>query len=131
VHELFAQAQRDGAAQALNAALRERGRLPGFGHSVYGGGDPRCGVLFDRAQPVVDAERAEVVREVASLAAEHELPPPNSDFALATLTWGTGMASDAGRALFAVARTVGWAAHYLEELSEPPLRFRARAVYSA
>ena len=32
--------------------------------------------------------------------------------------------------LFAVARVAGWAAHYMEELTERPLRFRARAVYS-
>jgi hypothetical protein len=24
----------------------------------------------------------------------------------------------------------GWTAHYLEELAEAPLRFRARAIYS-
>jgi citrate synthase len=40
------------------------------------------------------------------------------------------MAPDAGRTLFAVARVAGWVAHYLEELAERPLRYRARAVYS-
>ena len=29
-----------------------------------------------------------------------------------------------------VARLVGWVAHYLEELDERPLRYRARAVYA-
>jgi citrate synthase len=29
-----------------------------------------------------------------------------------------------------VARAAGWVAHYLEELAEPPLRYRARAVYT-
>jgi citrate synthase len=40
------------------------------------------------------------------------------------------MAPDTGRTLFAVARVAGWTAHYMEELTERPLRFRARAVYS-
>ena len=40
------------------------------------------------------------------------------------------MPSDTGRNLFAIARVAGWAAHYMEELAERPLRFRARAVYS-
>jgi citrate synthase len=29
-----------------------------------------------------------------------------------------------------VARVAGWVAHYLEELDERPLRYRARAVYA-
>ena len=81
--------------------------------------------------PLLSDERAALVREVAALATEHELPPPNCDYALAALTWGTAMPADAGRAIFAVARTAGWAAHYMEELAEAPLRFRPRAVYSA
>ena len=43
---------------------------------------------------------------------------------------GHGHAPDTGRTIFAVARVAGWAAHYMEELTERPLRFRARAVYS-
>ncbi len=131
VHELFAAAERDGVARALNGALGERGHLPGFGHSVYAAGDPRCEVLLARVVPLLSDERAALVREVAALATEHELPPPNCDYALAALTWGTAMPADAGRAIFAVARTAGWAAHYMEELAEAPLRFRPRAVYSA
>ncbi len=130
VHELLGTAERDGVARALNGALREWGHLPGFGHGVYTEGDPRCAVLLDRVEPLLDAEHAVLVHEVAGLAQEHDLPAPNCDFALAALTWGTSMPADAGRAVFAVARMAGWTAHYLEELSEPPLRFRARAVYS-
>ncbi len=47
------------------------------------------------------------------------------------MAWATGMPPDAGRTLFTVARVAGWVAHYLEELEERPLRYRARAVYSA
>ena len=57
-------------------------------------------------------------------------PLPNVDLGLAALTLSTGMPDDAGRTIFAVARVAGWAAHYMEELTERPLRFRARAVYS-
>jgi len=67
---------------------------------------------------------------VIGLAAAHDVPLPNCDLALAALSWGTGMPPDTGRTLFAVARVAGWTAHYLEELTERPLRFRARAVYS-
>ena len=40
-YELLVVAERDGAARALDDVLREQGRLPGFGHTVYKSGDPR------------------------------------------------------------------------------------------
>jgi len=129
-YELLVAAARDGAPRALNDTLREQGQLPGFGHSVYKSGDPRFGALLALAEPLLDAERRNVVREVTELALAHDVPLPNCDLALAALSWGTGMPPDTGRTIFAVARVAGWTAHYLEELAERPLRFRARAVYS-
>ena len=129
-YELLVVAERDGAARALNDVLREHGRLPGFGHSVYKSGDPRFEALLALAEPLLSEERRGIVREVIALAAAHDVPLANCDLALAALSWGTGMPPDTGRTIFAVARVAGWAAHYLEELTERPLRFRARAVYS-
>jgi citrate synthase len=129
-YELLVVAERDGVARALNDILRESGRLPGFGHAVYKHGDARFDALMLVTEPLLtDAHRA-IVREVVELAAAHDVPQPNCDLALAALSWGTGMPPDTGRTLFAVARMAGWTAHYLEELAERPLRFRARAVYS-
>jgi citrate synthase len=129
-YELLVVAERDGAPRALNDVLREQGRLPGFGHSVYKSGDPRFAALMELAEPFLNEERRTVVSEVIALAATHDVPLPNCDLALAALSWGTGMPPDTGRTLFAVARVAGWTAHYMEELTERPLRFRARAVYS-
>ena len=42
-YELLALAERDGVPRALDDVLRERGYVPGFGHSVYKSGDPRFG----------------------------------------------------------------------------------------
>jgi citrate synthase len=131
VHELLALAERDGASRALDNVLREHGTVPGFGHTVYTSGDPRFRALMDLTEPLLDEDRRALVRQVVVLAAAHEVPPPNCDLALAALSWGTGMPPDAGRTLFAVARVAGWTAHYLEELAERPLRFRARAVYTS
>jgi citrate synthase len=129
-YELLVVAERDGAARALNDVLREHGHLPGFGHSVYKSGDPRFDALLALAEPLLSEERRVLVREVVALAAAHDVPLANCDLALAALSWGTGMPPDTGRTVFAVARVAGWAAHYMEELTERPLRFRARAVYS-
>jgi citrate synthase len=129
-YELLVVAERDGAARALNDVLRERGRLPGFGHAVYKSGDARFDALLTLAEPLLSEERRAILHDVIALAAAHDVPLPNCDLALAALSWGTGMPPDTGRTIFAVARIAGWAAHYMEELTEQPLRFRARAVYS-
>ncbi|HEX4162345.1 MAG TPA: citrate synthase [Acidimicrobiales bacterium] len=129
-YELLVVAERDGVARALNDVLRAQQRLPGFGHTVYKSGDPRFAALLALAEPLLRDDQRAVLGEVIALAAAHEVPLPNCDLALAALSWGTGMPPDSGRTIFAVARVAGWAAHYLEELNERPLRFRARAVYS-
>jgi citrate synthase len=130
-YELLVAAERDGASRALNDALRETGRLPGFGHAVYKSGDPRFAPLLALAEPLLDDGRREIVHDIMALAVAHDIPLANCDLALAALSWGTGMPPDTGRTIFAVARVAGWTAHYMEELAERPLRFRARAVYSA
>jgi citrate synthase len=129
-HELLALAERDGAQRALNAALREQRLLPGFGHMVYKTGDPRFVTLLSFADGLLSAERRALLQEVMELAAAHAVPLPNCDLGLAALSWGLEMPPDTGRTIFAVARIVGWTAHYMEELVERPLRFRVRSVYA-
>jgi len=129
-HSLLVDAERHGPEQALNEALRWQGMLPGFGHTVYKGGDPRAAVLLERFGHLATADQRRLVSSVIDLAAAHRIPAPNVDLGLAALTFALGLPPDAGRTVFAVARVAGWTAHYLEELAERPLRFRARAVYA-
>jgi citrate synthase len=129
-YELLVAVERDGAPRALDNALRWHRRLPGFGHTIYRERDPRFAALLALAEPLLSDERRRLLHEVLALARDHNVPVPNCDLALAALSWGTGMPPDAGRTIFTVARVAGWTAHYLEELAERPLRFRARAVYS-
>jgi citrate synthase len=129
-YELLVVAERDGAARALNDILAEHRHLPGFGHMIYKNGDARFDALMVLVEPLLSAERRALVHEIVELGRAHHVPLPNCDLALAALSWGTGMPPDTGRTIFAIARVAGWTAHYLEELSERPLRFRARAVYS-
>ncbi len=129
-YELLVSAERDGVPRALNDVLRWNRYLPGFGHAIYKVRDPRFDALLALAEPLLSADRRSMLHEVMELAIAHDVPAPNCDLALAALSWGTGMPPDAGRSIFTVARIAGWTAHYLEELAERPLRFRARAVYS-
>ncbi len=130
-YDLLVEAERGGIERAVDDALRWQGVLPGFGHAVYKDGDARFGVLYEIFEQMAPPEKVELVRSLVGLAAEHAIPRANVDLALASMAWASGMPPDAGSTLFAVARVAGWVAHYLEELAERPLRYRARAVYAS
>jgi len=128
---LLAAASGPGDVPRVVAELLRRGeKVPGFGHFVYRGGDPRATVLLDlvrRAAP--KSGQLAVAEAVLAEVRQKSLPEPNIDFALATLAQVAGMVRGAGEAIFAVSRTAGWVAHALEAYSGPgPLR--PRAVYT-
>ena len=132
VHALIAAAAAsDDAAGAVGAAVRDSGRLPGYGHSVYTVQDPRYGALMEA---VVDAwtddPRLHHVFRVRDVVSERRSELPNIDLALGALTWLSGMDARAGETIFGIARTAGWLAHATEEYGESPLRFRPRARYT-
>jgi len=128
---LLAAASGPGDVPRVVAELLRRGeKVPGFGHFVYRGGDPRATVLLGlvrRAAP--KSGQLAVAEAVLAEVRQKSLPEPNIDFALATLAQVAGMVRGAGEAIFAVSRTAGWVAHALEAYSGPgPLR--PRAVYT-
>ncbi len=130
-YALLVDAAAKGAGPALHDALRWHGLVPGFGHALYAGGDPRAAALLEHVDVLATEDHRRVLEDVRALVVEQGDVAPNVDFALAGLALATGMGPNAGSIIFAVARTAGWIAHYLEELHERPLRFRARAVYAA
>ncbi len=119
-----------GVPRVVQDLLRRGERVPGFGHFVYRGGDPRAGLLLAMVRRAVPASpRLAVVDSVLAEMHRRALPEPNIDFALAVLASCAGMIRGAGEAIFAVARTAGWLAHALEEYAaRTPLR--PRAVYT-
>jgi citrate synthase len=129
-YTLLIEADRHGVERAVNECLRWQRLLPGFGHAVYKHGDFRVAPLLQCFDELARPEQRQMVASLIELAADHNVPAPNVDLALAAIAWATGMPTEAGRTIFTVARIAGWTAHYLEELGEKPLRFRARAVYA-
>ena len=119
-----------GVPRVVGDLLRRGERVPGFGHFVYRGGDPRAGLLLAMVRRAVPASpRLAVVDAVLAEMHRRALPEPNIDFALAVLASCAGMIRGAGEVIFAVARTAGWLAHALEEYTaSTPLR--PRAVYT-
>jgi citrate synthase len=120
----------DDVPRVVGELLRRGEKVPGFGHSVYRGSDPRAILLLDlirRAAP--KSGQLAVAEAVLTEVRVKSLPEPNVDFAIATLARVAGMVRGAGGAIFAVARTAGWIAHALEAYAgDGPLR--PRAVYT-
>ncbi len=117
--------------RAAAQALETSGMYPGFGHKVYKNGDPRADVLLAMVREVAGGspEMATVDGLIATVRKRRDVRP-NVDLALAALGLVAGLAEDSGEIIFSVARIAGWAAHAIEEYSEAPLRFRARAAYA-
>jgi citrate synthase len=98
-YALLAEAVRSGdPVGAVSDRLRAGGPVPGFGHPLYPQGDPRAAELLAL---LPDAPGKAEVRAVIDASGS----PPNVDFAIAAFALLTGMAADAGEAIFAVGRT--------------------------
>lgn len=128
-HAMIVDGMERGADAAAADALARHRHLPGFGHPLYPGGDPRARVLL---RMLTDAGResrhSRAVRDLTEAGRLHTGSEPNVDFALAALTTAARMPAGAGETIFTIARTTGWIAHAIEEYTEAPVRFRARAV---
>lgn len=131
-HRMLAEVlERGGAAPVVADHLRTGRRVPGLGHRLYTGEDPRATALFalladiPRAAPALAA-----ARDVVTTTARHAPLHANVDMALAVLSVSSGMAAEAGETVFAISRTAGWIAHALEEYGERPLRMRPIGQYT-
>ena len=129
-HELLIAAHSTGQPERVIAnAISRSGFIPGFGHPVYRGVDPRAALLRTKLDPLVKHGVQAIVDQVCDAAAATSGHQPNVDFALAYLAFAMDMPLGASEAIFVLARVAGWIAHALEEYGERPLRFRARALY--
>lgn len=119
-------------SRAVAAGVLETGGpVPGFGQPLYPDGDPRAVALLARVAPTRGG--AAVIDAVDTLTAvvhERTGRRPNIDLALAALAVSGGMAADAGTAVFATARAVGWVVHALDEYTRPALRMRPTGRYT-
>jgi citrate synthase len=115
--------------RVVGELLRRGERLPGFGHFIYTNDDPRANLLLEvTAEFAAGSPRLAVASALIAEVRRRALPQPNIEFALAVLVDVAGMIRGSGEAIFAVARTVGWLAHALEEY-ERNVPIRPRAIY--
>lgn len=112
----------DRPGDGLREWLGEGRVIPGFGHRLYPRGDIR-------AEALLAAIEVPPAFATLALAAEDLLGDrPNVDFALAALTACYDLPPPAPATIFALARSVGWLAHMLEQVASGQL-IRPRARY--
>jgi citrate synthase len=114
-------AQRLGEDDAVARWLSHDRPLPGFGHPLYPDGDARARTLLAAIDP--DPALARLLGAVAAATGKQ----PDIDFALVSLARAFHLPPDAPFRLFALGRSVGWAAHAMEQaLTGGLIRPRAR-----
>lgn len=101
-------------------------RFVGFGHPLYRDGDPRASALLDAVEARV-GERF-LTRDLPEQVRKAVGVLPTIDYALAVLARVLKLPPLAGIGLFAVGRSVGWAAHGREQMRARTL-IRPRATY--
>ena len=121
------------AAQSIvRAVLKQYERMPGFWHRVYRSSDPRSELLTPLCREVA-AEVGKLNMEDVSSAIESAVWDeqqflPSFDWPAARMLHYLGIDSDLFVPLFVVSRTVGWAAHFIEQ-QQTPQPIRPRATY--
>ncbi|GAA2029331.1 citrate synthase [Terrabacter terrae] len=114
-------------AALLARSLRTGGSVAGFGHFLYPDGDPRAEIVLEalwRRRGTTGLRRR--VDALSTLVAERIGALPNIDLASAAVLHALGLPAESGEVVFQVARSVGVAAHVVEEYAEEPLRWRGR-----
>lgn len=130
VAALFREVQTpDQALNVLAARLRRGEGIPGFGHPLYPGGDPRAALLLDLiADAYSDAPALALTQAIADAADHLTGDQPNVDLALFTLAAVFGHGAEGAMTVFALGRTVGWIGHALEGYAGQLIRPRAHYV---
>lgn len=117
-------------------------RLMGFGHRVYKNFDPRATIIRDMAHKVLaklgrnDTPMFDLARELEQVALKDEYfieknLYPNVDFYSGIIYRALGIPTSMFTVMFAIGRSVGWAAHWREMIADPDRRIsRPRQLYT-
>ena len=114
-------------------------RLMGFGHRVYKSYDPRAKIIKEAAYDVFEAKGKnpllDIALELERIALEDDYFVqrklyPNVDFYSGLIYQSLGIPVEMFTVMFAIARTSGWLAQWIELLEDPERRIaRPRQIY--
>ncbi len=117
-------------------------RLMGFGHRVYKNFDPRAKIIREMCYKVLaklgrsDNPLFELALRLEEIALKDDYFVsrklyPNVDFYSGIIYSAIGIPRSMFTVMFAIARTVGWVAHWQEMISDPHMRIgRPRQLYT-
>jgi citrate synthase len=115
------------------------GRLMGFGHRVYKNYDPRARIIKQTADDVFEVTGKNPLLDIALKLEETALSDdyfisrklyPNVDFYSGLIYQAMGFPMDMFTVLFAIPRTSGWLAHWVELLNDKEQKIsRPRQAY--
>ena len=102
--------------------LAQKKKIMGIGHRVYKVLDPRAPQLRSMAvklsQELGEPKYIRMSERIAQIMKEKKGLNANVDFYSATVYYSLGIPTDMFTPIFAIARTSGWTAHILEQLSD-------------
>jgi citrate synthase len=122
----------------ISALKRGHGRLQGFGHRVYKNYDPRAKIIREAAYDVFEVTGKNPLLDIALKLEEMALADdyfvsrklyPNVDFYSGLIYQAMGFPMDMFPVLFAIPRTAGWLAHWMEMLDQDTKIARPRQIY--
>ncbi len=116
-------------------------RLMGFGHRVYKNFDPRAKIIREMTHKVLDELGIDdPLLDVAMRLEEAALKDdyfiqrklyPNVDFYSGIIYKALKIPTEMFTVMFAIARTAGWVAHWLEQQTDPEFKIgRPRQIYT-
>ncbi|MDP8975308.1 MAG: citrate synthase [Actinomycetota bacterium] len=115
-----------------------QGRLQGFGHRVYKSYDPRAAIIKKVADEVFEVTGKNPFLDIALKLEEEALRDdyfvsrrlyPNVDFYSGLIYQAMGFPIEMFPVLFAIPRTAGWMAHWVELLEQDAKIARPRQLY--
>jgi citrate synthase len=116
------------------------GRLMGFGHRVYKNYDPRAKIIKQTADAVFEVtgrnRLLDIALELEKIALEDEYFVsrklyPNVDFYSGIIYQALGLPTAMFPVMFAIPRTAGWLAQWLEGVQDPEQKIaRPRQIYT-
>jgi len=117
-------------------------RLMGFGHRVYKNFDPRATIIREMCHKVLekldrdDTPLFDLARELEQVALKDDYfieknLYPNVDFYSGIIYRALGIPTSMFTVMFALGRSVGWAAHWREMIADPAAKIaRPRQLYT-
>jgi citrate synthase len=127
----------DKAEKWIDNALANKQVIWGMGHREYKVKDPRATILHQLVAELIEDrgssldstfETAMRVEEICADRLGHKGVYPNVDFYSGILYAEMGIPADQFTALFAVARSAGWLAHWREQISDNRI-YRPTQIY--